>query len=245
MLPSPTSKIAAPTTLWLLNSLLVSEDDLAMFAKRIGASEAQRYAGFKRQGRRRQFLAGRMLLRFAISHLTATLPRIVERPGNAPQVVFPNSEPQPRFSLAHSGGWVACVVSPDTNLGLDIEINDASRDIAGISELAFHRDEILWLSEQPEWARLPAFYRLWCTKEALYKLSCSLGLAANLPPLLGADGVTESRGRDWHCYSLPHPDLTVVLAADHPLSKVRKIELAGLTLAEWLSAGHPPSLGST
>lgn len=246
MSPSPASKTDAPTaTLWLLNSLLVSEDDLALFAEQLGASEAHRYACFTRRARRRQFLAGRMLLRFALSYLTPVSPRILERRGHAPQVVLPESQPQPRFSLAHSGGWVACGVSTDANLGVDIELNAASRDIVGISQLAFHREEILWLSEQPEWTRLPAFYRLWCTREALYKLLCSLGSETNLPSLVGAEGRIESRGRDWHCYTLPHPDLTLVVASDHPLSVVRNIELAGLTRAEWLSAEETLSLHST
>ena len=56
-------------TLWLLDGSRVTEDDVAFFVQQLGAGEANRYGRFKRKERKRQFLLGRMLLRFAVSRL--------------------------------------------------------------------------------------------------------------------------------------------------------------------------------
>jgi 4'-phosphopantetheinyl transferase len=227
-------------TLWLLNGSRVPEEDIAFFVQQLGPSEVRRYGSFKRRQRKRQFLLGRMLLRFAVSNLISLSPHrlgVVERTGNAPQLVLPDPPSlQPRFSLSHSRDWVACVVSSNVNLGIDIEVNDPRRDVLGISQLVFHSDEHRWLLPQIDSARLSAFYQLWCTREALYKLMSSLGRETVLLPLLAADNTFTSQGASWYCYSLKHFGLTVAICSDQPLSALRRIEIAGLSRADWLAA---------
>src|SRR4029434_6017096 len=100
-------------TLWLLDGSRVAEDDLAFFVQQLGASEVHRYGRFKRRERKRQFLLGRMLLRFAVSSLLSLPPDtlgVVERDHNAPQLVFPDSHSlRASFSLSHCRQCVACV----------------------------------------------------------------------------------------------------------------------------------------
>jgi 4'-phosphopantetheinyl transferase len=227
-------------TLWLLNGSRVPEEDIAFFVQQLGPSEVRRYGSFKRRQRKRQFLLGRMLLRFAVSNLISLSPHrlgVVERTGNAPQLVLPDPPSlQPRFSLSHSRDWVACVVSSNVNLGVDIEVNDPRRDVLGISQLVFHPNEHLWLSAQPEAARVAAFYSLWSTREALYKLMSSLGRQTVLSSLVGADGRLASRGPGWHRHTLPHSALMLAICSDQPLSQLRKVELTKLTRADWLIA---------
>jgi hypothetical protein len=85
------------------------------------------------------------------------------------------------------------VVGPNVTLGLDIEVNVSTRDFVGMSRLVFHPDEHRWLLSQVESARLSAFYRLWCAREALYKLMSVLGRRAVLSPLVGVDGTLASQ----------------------------------------------------
>ena len=227
-------------TLWLLDDSRVPGDDVAFFAQQLGASEARRYDGFKRRERKRQFLLGRILLRFAVSRLMSLPPDVlgvVERIGNAPHLVLPDStSAQPRFSLSHSQDWVSCVVSSSVSLGMDIEVKDPTRDVLSISQLVFHPNEHLWLWAQPEAARVAAFYSLWSTREALYKLMSSLGRQAVLSSLVGADDRFASHGPDWNRYSLSHSALMVAICSDQPLSALHKIELTGLTRVDWLAA---------
>lgn len=227
-------------TLWLLNGNLVHEDDTSFFVQQLGASEAHRYVRFKRRERQRQFLLARILLRLVVSSLAALPPDaigIVERTGNAPQLVLPDSQSlRPSFSLSHSRNWLACVFSSSGTLGVDIEVNDPTRDIFGMSHLAFYPEEHVWLLSQPDAARLSAFYQLWCTREAVYKLMSNLGHETVLSPLVDANGVFVSRGPNWHRYTLPHSLLMVTVCSDRPLSALYRVELPRLTPADWLAA---------
>ena len=235
-------------TLWLLDGSRVAEEDVAFFVQRLGASEARRYGRFKRRERKRQFLLGRMMLRFAVSRLMSLPPYVlgvVERTGGAPELVLPDSQSLlASFSLSHSRDWVACVVGPNVTLGVDIEVNDPTRDVLGISQLVFHPDEHRWLLPQIDSARLSAFYHLWCTREALYKLMSSLGRQTVLSPLVGVDGAFASQGPNWHRYTPPHSTLTVAVCSDQPLSTLYKIELTGLTRVDWLASLVDCPLGS-
>jgi 4'-phosphopantetheinyl transferase len=226
-------------TLWLLDGSRVPEEDVAFFVQQLGPSEVRRYGRFKRRQRKRQFLLGRMLLRFAASNLIS-LPldalAIIERESNAPQLVLPNVHYlQPAFSISHSRDWVACVVSPNASLGVDIEVNDPTRDVLGISQLVFHSDDHRWLLQQIDSVRLSAFYHLWCTREALYKLMFVLGRETVSLPLVDGDGMLVSQGAGWYGYTLAHFDLTIAICSDHPLSALRRMELAGFSRADWLA----------
>lgn len=242
----PKNKVAPQSAaLWLLDSGGVREDDLEFFGQQLGVGEAHRYARFTRVERKRQFLLGHMLLRAAVSDLTGLSPEdvgVVERPGNAPQLVLSDSQCLPQFSLSHSRNWIVCAVSRDANLGVDIEVRDSTRDVVALSETAFDPGEHLWLLRQPDGTRVSAFYDLWSTREALHKLLSRSGREATLSSLIGADGSLASQGCGWHRYASSHPGLTLVVCSDRPLSALRKIELTGLTRAEWLRTFIPISL---
>jgi 4'-phosphopantetheinyl transferase len=228
-------------TLWLLDGNLVHEAALLSFARRLSATELRRYAVFARRSRQRQFLLGRMLLRAAVAGLM-DLPLdavgVVERPTNAPRLVLSGRQGSPGFSLSHRRNWIACVVSADAALGLDIEVQEPIRDINGISELAFHPSDHHWLLRQPEVRRLPAFYDLWCSREALYKLMSGTGQETRLPPLADGDDTIASQGSGWYRYSLPRSGLTIVICSERPLFALRTVELNGFAGRNWLAAGQ-------
>lgn len=173
----------------------------------LGAGEAQRYQRFVRAERRRQFVIGRALARSMLGQLLGVAPPsllIEDRPGLAP--MLSGADPNPSFSISHSGPWVACAVSAGSALGLDIEQLDAGRDIAALAAQSFDADCCAWLAARPEATRMHDFYRLWSTQEARIKLGAVP--AATL--------------------ELAHPDLAIVLCSAAPLA-VADLALAGLS----------------
>lgn len=182
----------------------VGDDTLARYVAWLNPAEQTRYQRFVRSERQRQFLIGRVLLRLALGNLlnihAATI-SLTERSGNAPLLNGP--KPTPGFSLSHSGPWIACAVSAQTALGLDIEVKNAARDLASLSEQAFDADDIALVHAQPDNERVAAFYDLWSAKEARYKLASTHDLAS------GAS-----------CIALPHSDISMVLCSVYPLSVV-------------------------
>lgn len=192
----------------------VSEADLQRYRGWLTASEMARHQRFVRAQRQRQFIVGRVLLRMALGRLLRVAPqeiRLDEQVGKAPRLSAPLVKGAgPGFSIAHSGRWVACAVSAQTALGLDIELRDAARDLPALAAQAFDSAEMAqWarLQDLPGEQRTDGFYRLWSEKEARFKLGVAGG---------------------GHCVLVPHAELSIVLCSEQPLERAPRIELATL-----------------
>jgi 4'-phosphopantetheinyl transferase len=158
--------------LWLANIGTLPDAALAPYDEWLGEGERQRAARFVRPLRRRQFIAGRALLRLALARLLGVAPQAIvlqERPGNAPLLATP-ALPGAGFSISHSGPWVACAASLQGAVGLDIECTNASRDVLALADQAFGAQALGALQALVGEGRTAAFYEMWCLHEAAIKL---------------------------------------------------------------------------
>jgi hypothetical protein len=113
---------------------------------------------------------------------------------------------------------------------------DPTRDILASSRIAFHPKEHVWLRRQPSSAQLSAFYELWCSREALYKLMPHFNLEKASSLLLNGNGGLAYNGCGWHRYNLSRSGLTVIIASDRQLPVIQQVEIARLRRADWLVA---------
>jgi 4'-phosphopantetheinyl transferase len=200
--------------LWMVDADAVAEAELLRFRDWLSAGEVARCQRFVRAQRLRQFVVGRILLRKALGRLLNVAPREVrleEQVGKAPLLVSPVPKGgMPGFSIAHSGRWVACAVSAQTALGLDIEMRDPGRDLSALAAQAFDEREVaLWERslQMPEAQRVDAFYRMWSGKEARFKLGAASG---------------------GHCVVVPHAELSVTVCSESPLDGTLVIDVVSL-----------------
>jgi 4'-phosphopantetheinyl transferase len=158
------------TEVWLL-----PEPAAAAFVERVGGErllgedERARMARMLMPRRRRQFLAGRLLCRHALSMRTG-------HPLGGwrfPVDEFGRPEPEPgrygvRFNVSHTDGLVVCAVTDGAACGVDVEGPLAE-------ESAAHVARFFSPAERAELAALPATERarrtgeLWVLKEAYLK----------------------------------------------------------------------------
>jgi 4'-phosphopantetheinyl transferase len=231
----PTSNAAAlSTALWLVDCRRLHADDVCRLQARLSPGEARHFARFIRTERQRQYLLGRMLLRLAVGRLLNVPPEsidTIERIGLSPSLALPDGCPHPGFSLSHSGPWVACAISPSALLGLDIEIMDAARDLAGIAETAFQPVEAVWLDNLPDAERIAAFYRLWTLKEALFKLTSNRGHAQDDVSLVDGIGAPVSHGDGWFAHAMMHADIAIALCSTQPLPDITLVDASQLLQA--------------
>jgi 4'-phosphopantetheinyl transferase len=167
--------------IYLLDRRDAGRTVLAAGEGRLSLEDRARLARFGRAARREQFVLGRVLLRWAAARAMGAEPDAIEisrRADGRARVVAPGL-PAPRFSLSHSGDWVACAVHPSAAIGVDVECMDATRDLAGIAALTFGVDERAWMLGQP--SLTSAFYQLWTGREALTKLAGELASPAGVP----------------------------------------------------------------
>lgn len=184
--------------IWLADADAMTDASLQRYLGWLTPGELARHGRFVREQRRRQFVAGRVLLRMALAPLLRVQPQQVlleERNGQAPRLLTPAPcGAAPGFSISHSGRWVACAVGEHA-LGLDIEVRDAARDLAALAKQAFDADEMARWQQMQRWddeARVEGFYRLWSEKEARIKLGMAVG---------------------GYCIAVPHEELSVVLCS--------------------------------
>lgn len=138
----------------------------------LGASEHERLNRY--QGKRyHEFLQTRLLLRHALSStLPGTVPptrwQITERSEQAP-LVHQAVEAGWHYSVAHSRGMIAIVISNHGPCGIDLEYQRQRVNIAELAGEWFHPSETELLATLADHERTVAFYRLWTMKEALIK----------------------------------------------------------------------------
>ena len=134
---------------------------------------------------RNRFLAGRRIVRGALSSLLETKPsdiRIECTPEGKPYLSFRD---MPRFSISHSGDLVAVAISHD-DIGVDLE-QERSLDTKSLSRRFFPPDEALAFDHGEN---LQHFFRLWNCREAAIKadgrgLGSLLSESSVGKPLLG------------------------------------------------------------
>lgn len=182
--------------IWLADASAMTDASQQRHLAWLTPGELARHGRFVREQRRRQFVAGRVLLRMALAPLLRVPPEKVlleERNGQSPRLLAPVAGcAAPGFSISHSGRWVACAVGEQA-VGLDIEVRDSSRDLSALAKQAFDADEMARWQQMQRWedaARVEGFYRLWSEKEARFKLGLAVG---------------------GHCIAVPHEELSVVL----------------------------------
>ena len=135
----------------------------------LSIDERARRERYKSEEARYQFLLSRALLRRVLGNISGEAPESlqfqVEESGK-PRLL---EVPELRFSLSHSGQWIALTVSCESDIGVDIEQPVRPRNFLRIANHYFHPDEQSLLTSSPPELLPVHFYRLWTMKEAFFK----------------------------------------------------------------------------
>jgi phosphopantetheinyl transferase len=144
-------------------------------------------------------LLGRALLRGVLagcSPLASDRWQIVKSSSGRPLVTGSGAMPSPSVSLSHSGGWSACAVSFDGEVGIDIETMRRDRNFTGIAGRAFGALECA----EVEAEGCARFYAIWTLREAIAKaVGTGLAMVAD-----GKDRVPGAIPDDFYPASIDH-----------------------------------------
>ena len=174
----------------------------------LGKSERERLSRY--QGRRyREFLQSRLLLRHALS---ATLPgrfppahwQITERPEQPP-LIHQAAEAGWYYSLSHSRGMIAVMISNSGFCGIDLEYQRHRANMAELAEQWFHPDEAALLAALTNHERTGTFYRLWTMKEAFIKATDSSVFSGILARIRFTPSSPRDRGQELCTHHLELP----------------------------------------
>ncbi|MGE0041594.1 MAG: 4'-phosphopantetheinyl transferase superfamily protein [Vicinamibacterales bacterium] len=176
--PAPTDEVHV----WTVDTASAGAGRLASYERLLAPDEAARFARFRHDGARTEFLVGRALVRTTLSRYVAVPPdawRFALGPHGRPDIAgLPPGAPPLVFNLSHTRGLVACAVTVGREVGVDVEFTgrEITHDIPG---RFFAPDEVRDLRRLPPDEQPPAFFDYWTLKEAYIKAR-GLGLAIPL-----------------------------------------------------------------
>lgn len=156
---------------------------LARYHELMSPEEAKRQARFHFERHRHQFLVARALIRTSLSHYAAPLPH--EWLFVANEYGRPNIDPAMklardlRFNLSHTDGLIACAVTLNGDVGVDVENLERGGDLVGIADRYFSGSEVSDLMALPAHQQEDAFFDYWTLKESYIKAR-GMGLAIPL-----------------------------------------------------------------
>jgi len=162
--------------------------------------------------RQRDFLLARAVLRALLAHLTGAGDwHICPDTKGKPQALTATGIAGPHISLSHTHGLVACAVSDEGPVGIDIEYW-RERDFTALADYAFGPRE----REEVAHNGISAFYRIWTLREAIAK-AIGEGLIATID---GLDSVADAPAsgswatKTWQLfYTSPQIDYSLAMAS--------------------------------
>lgn len=201
--------------------------DRAADAALLDDAERARCRRLHFQEDRGAFVAAHALLRRTLSEAEPVDPRVWRFSAPArgrPEIEAPAVRPRLRFSLAHTARLVACAVTRDRDVGVDVERVFSRARAVALAERWFSSSEKRRLAGLPRDDAQAFFFDLWTLKEA-YAKARGLGLRLPLdtasfhvepgaPPVVSFPGGHDEDPRHWRFALLePAPGFRLAVAA--------------------------------
>jgi 4'-phosphopantetheinyl transferase len=220
---------------WCRATTALSEEDVRTARRFLSEDECVRADRLRSDAARRDFIVAHDLLRRTLSTYGPFAPGdwrfITDRFGKPSIDGRGEDVPCLSFSLSHTAGCVACAISSDTAVGVDVERTDRRVVVTQLADRYFSEREAAELRALSESMRLVRFTELWTLKEAYLK-SVGVGLSGSLSAVsfqfdaAGSMDVTgPSNPADCHfALFAPLPDVRLgvaVLGATPPRLVVR------------------------
>jgi 4'-phosphopantetheinyl transferase len=119
----------------------------------------------------RDYAAAHALLRRTLSHDDPRPPDCwrFDKDANGKPFLIDRGACRASFSLSHTHGMVACAITQDVDVGVDVECVDRNVDATEIASRFFAPAETAQLMTLGEEARRARFFEFWTLKEALVK----------------------------------------------------------------------------
>lgn len=168
MTPALTNEIHV----WLMEVDAPPPALLAEWRQCLDTDELARADRFHFERDRIIYTAAHWLLRSALAEvggLPAAAWRFATGPHGKPRIDPALGQDALSFNLSHTKGLVACAITLEDEIGIDVELMEPRRSELDIAEHYFSAAEVALLRAMPAARHARTFFRLWTLKEALIK----------------------------------------------------------------------------
>ena len=144
---------------------------------------------------RHQFIITRALIRLVLSHhfaVPANEWRFGRDRNRRPFITSPTDAPAVQFSLSHTDGLIACLITLSAQAAVDVERIEYSEDLPLVARQVFSPTELRALNKLSGRDRTAKFFDFWTLKEA-YAKARGMGLGIRLSDIQFELGTKEIR----------------------------------------------------
>lgn len=157
---------------WLCRDGSVSDEAIwKQYRNLLPATELRLCQSLPDPLRRRRAILSRVLLRTTLSRYAPVPPAhwAFDRDGfDKPRIAEP-ADTSLAFNISHSADWIACAVSREKAVGIDVQLCDPGRDVLRLAARFFSANETALLRTLTASGRCDRFYAYWTLKEAWLK----------------------------------------------------------------------------
>jgi 4'-phosphopantetheinyl transferase len=231
---------AVQVHIWFRSTEGLDDAAVAEATSSLSGDELARYRRFHFARDARDYAAAHALLRTTLSRYGGRAPDDwrFDKTANGKPFLVDQGAFRASFSLSHTHGMVACAVTQDADVGVDVECIDREVDAGEIAARFFAPAEARLLADLDADLRRGRFFDLWTLKEAFVK-ALGVGLTISLASLAftidAAGGVTLEAPADidtktWQ-FGLftPGPRHRLAVAARRPASGPAQLIFRSLT----------------
>jgi 4'-phosphopantetheinyl transferase len=156
---------------WFQATGALDEAAIAAAASVLSDEERAQYHRFRFAHDARDYAAAHALLRATLSRDGDRAPERwrFDKTANGKPFLIDQGACRASFSLSHTNGMVACAVTADADVGVDVEYVDRVVDMPAIAARFFAPAEAAHLARLNAAAQRDRFFDLWTLKEALVK----------------------------------------------------------------------------
>jgi 4'-phosphopantetheinyl transferase len=169
--------------LWLARPRIVDDPQRSSgYFELLSESEREQYFRYRVERARRLHLTARALVRTTLSRYADVEPRdwsFRKNRHGRPEIDRPAEASGLRFNLSHTTDLVACAVSRDRQIGVDVEHIQNVRNFSGIADHSFSLPEADDVKSLEGDDRRRRFFSYWTLKESYIKAR-GMGLAIPL-----------------------------------------------------------------
>ena len=171
---------AGQVDIWLVSLSGVNSSHLLAFLQLLSEPEQAKWQRFAVPDARLQYLVTRALVRTTLSRYADVPAQTWQFETNAygrPQISQPQASSNLRFNLSNTTGLVACAVSMDCDIGIDVENITRTVDTDELAPSVFAPAELADF-RQTGLDRRDRFFSYWTLKESYIK---ARGMGLSLP----------------------------------------------------------------
>jgi 4'-phosphopantetheinyl transferase len=172
------------------------EELLRGYAALMTPDEREKQQRYYFERDRHACLVTRALVRTTLSRYGSRAPaewRFEKNEHGCPRLVPEQRDPELRFNLSHTRGLIACAVTLERAVGVDVEHTGRAGETVAIADRYFSADEVGELRSLPESRQRDRFFDYWTLKESYIKAR-GMGLALPLSRFTFLLGETAEDG---------------------------------------------------